>query len=146
MTPLVDLGFLLITFFIFTTTMAEKKATGLVMLQDGETAVASSKALTVILGDGNKVFAYAGRWEDAVSHQNIIQTNYSVTEGLGSLIRTKQKQLGDKKDNLVLIIKPLSTASYQNVIDALDEALINQVQRYMVVDASDAEKKLAGSL
>jgi hypothetical protein len=59
---------------------------------------------------------------------------------MGSFIRAKQKQLRKEKDDLMLLIKPLSTASYQNVIDALDEALINNVQRYAIVDASAEEK------
>jgi hypothetical protein len=65
---------------------------------------------------------------------------------LGNLIRAKQKQLGQKRDGLVLLIKPLSTASYRNVIDALDEALINNVQRYAVVEASSDEKQYVKNL
>jgi biopolymer transport protein ExbD len=147
MTPMVDLGFLLITFFIFTTSMAEKRITRLIMPKEGDsTDLAESKALTAILGADNKVFVYAGKWHDAVAGQNIVSTNYSVYEGLGRFIRAKQKQLGKKRDDLVLIIKPLSTASYQNVIDALDEALINNVQKYAVVDAGAEEKDYLNSL
>jgi biopolymer transport protein ExbD len=142
MTPMVDLGFLLITFFIFTTTMAEQKALHLVMPKEStdSTEVGERKALTVILGKDNKVFVYAGKWQSAVNHKGISQTNYNVYQGMGSFIRAKQKQLRKEKDDLMLLIKPLSTASYQNVIDALDEALINNVQRYAIVDASAEEK------
>jgi biopolymer transport protein ExbD len=147
MTPLVDLGFLLITFFMFTTTMAEKRTTNLIMPKDGDsTKLAESKALTAILGGNNKVFVYVGKWEDAVNNQKIIQSNYNLYEGLGNLIRAKQKQLGQKRDGLVLLIKPRSTASYRNVIDALDEALINNVQRYAVVEASSDEKQYVKNL
>jgi biopolymer transport protein ExbD len=147
MTPMEDLGFLLITFFIFTTTMAEKRAVGLIMPKDGDVIdLAESKALTAILGGDNKVFVYAGKWEDAVTNQKIVQSNYSLYQGLGDLIRTKQKQLGQKKDKMFLIIKPLGSASYLNVIDALDEALINNVQKYAVVEASTEEKNYIGKL
>ena len=75
MTPMVDLGFLLITFFIFTTTMAEKRITKLVMPKEGDsTDLAESKALTALLDANNKVFVYTGKWEDAKAAQKIIQT------------------------------------------------------------------------
>lgn len=142
MTPLVDLGFLLITFFIFTTSMAEKRSTNLIMPKEGvPTGVAESKVLTVLLGGNNKVFVYAGKWEDALSGQKVIQSDYQLYKGFGSLIRAKQKQLGEKRNDLVLLIKPLSTASYQNVVDALDEALINKVERYALVEANGEEKQ-----
>jgi hypothetical protein len=41
----------------------------------------------------------------------------------------------------MLLIKPLSGASYQNIVDALDEAMINNVQRYAIVEANTAEKQ-----
>lgn len=142
MTPLVDLGFLLITFFIFTTSMAEKRSTNLIMPKEGApTNVAESKVLTVLLGGHNKVFVYAGKWEDAVSGQKVLPSDYHLYKGFGNLIRAKQKQLAENKADLVLLIKPLSTASYQNVVDALDEALINNVERYAIVEASGEEKQ-----
>jgi hypothetical protein len=86
------------------------------------------------------VYVYAGQWQKAVNNKGVSQTNYNVYQGIGSFIRAKQKQLKKDKDDLMLLIKPLSTASYQNVMDALDEALINNVQRYAIVDASAEEK------
>ena len=52
MTPMVDLAFLLITFFIFTTAMSEKKAMKLFMpTEKGRpTSLGESKVLTVLLG------------------------------------------------------------------------------------------------
>ena len=146
MTPMVDLGFLLITFFIFTTTMSEKKAMKLFMPADGPSSLlGESKALTVLLGQNNKVYAYEGKFEDAVKQNKIIPTNYNESDGIGNLIRQKQKQLQqtDKKDGrngLVFLIKPTVQSSYKNVIDALDETMINDVKKYMVVDVSSDEK------
>lgn len=147
MTPLVDLGFLLITFFIFTTTMAEKRATSLIMPKEGvPTGVPETKVLTVLLAGHNKVFAYTGTWEDALSTQKIVSSDYHLYTGFGNLIRAKQKQLAAKRAELVLLIKPLGAASYQNVVDALDEALINQVERYAIVEASTEESRYVESL
>ncbi|MGN6164734.1 MAG: ExbD/TolR family protein [Flavisolibacter sp.] len=142
MTPMVDLGFLLITFFVFTTSMAEKRAMHLIMPKDGEpTGLAESKAITAILGGNNKVFVYAGKWDNAVSGKNIAETNYNVYQGLGIFVRAKQKQLKNKRNDLMLLVKPLNDASYQNVIKALDEALINDVRRYAIVQATVEEKQ-----
>ena len=141
MTPIVDLGFLLITFFILTTSMTEKKASTLIIPKDGDpTPLPESKALTAILGKDNKVFVYTGKWEDAVNNQKIMLSDYNVYHGLGSLIRQKQQQLAGKKDDLVLLIKPSKEATYQNIINALDEVLINNVQRYAVVETSAEER------
>jgi len=146
MTPMVDLGFLLITFFIFTTTMSESKAMKLFMpVNKGPlTPTKESNVLTVLLGAANKVYAYEGKFEDAIKQNRIISTTYDESDGIGNLIRQKQKQLQqtDKKDgrnDLVFLIKPTAKSSYKNVVDALDETMINDVKKYMLLDASAEE-------
>jgi biopolymer transport protein ExbD len=148
MTPMVDLAFLLITFFIFTTSMSEPRAMKLTMpIEDrSPTPARESKVLTVLLDKNNTVFAYEGRFEDALEQQKIVRTNYNVTDGMGKLIREKQKQLAvvDKKEGkgaLLFLIKPTKNASYKNIIDALDETTINNVKKFMVVDLSEEEKR-----
>jgi biopolymer transport protein ExbD len=144
MTPLVDLGFLLISFFIFTTTLSEKNAMTLIMPKDGDpTPIPESKVLTVLLGENNKAFAYEGSLEDAVQSNRIISTTYHEEDGIGKLIREKQKQLEQtkkKKEELIFLIKPTTHCTYKNVIDALDETTINGVKKYMIVDPTNEEK------
>jgi biopolymer transport protein ExbD len=145
MTPMVDLGFLLISFFIFTTTMTEKKAMRLYMPMDKGilTPVPESKVLTVFLGANNKVYAYEGNFEDALKENRILPTTYDVSDGIGKFIRDKQKRLQatDKegRNSLVFLIKPAKQSSYKNVVDALDEVTINGVKKYMIVDLSPEE-------
>jgi biopolymer transport protein ExbD len=146
MTPMVDLGFLLITFFIFTTTMSENRVMKLFMPTNkgDSTELGKSKVLTVLLGQNNEAYAYEGKFEEAVKENRLITTTYNESDGIGNLIRKKQKQLQETnkeegKDALVFLIKPTAQSSYKNVIDALDETMINGVKKYMVVDASTEE-------
>jgi len=150
MTPMVDLGFLLICFFVVTTTLSESKATDLFMPKEGPPMnIADSKTLTVILGKDNHIFYYHGNWETAIKNNAVYATNYSVTDGLGNIIRKKQKLLGQLKADkegrrsLILIIKAEKEASYKNVIDVLDEVLINCVTHYVVVEPTADELNYA---
>ena len=145
MTPMVDLGFLLITFFIFTTTMTDKNVTRLIMpKEEGKPIdVPASKSMTVLLGSNNKVFVYEGLWDEAKNQNKISATDYNEYKGLGNLIRAKQKQLqstAKENDGPIVLIKPLEHSSYQNVIDALDEMTINGITKYAIVDATQEEK------
>lgn len=142
LTPMVDLGFLLITFFIFTTTMGEPKAMKLNLPKEDKnlTEIGLSKVLTIIPAENNKVYYYFGD-----KPQTMMVTNYGA-EGLRSIIINKKKMVatncGDAQQTVVLI-KPTDEANYQNVVDVLDEMLINNVTRYMLLNIDDAEKKYA---
>ena len=148
MTPMVDLGFLLITFFVFTTTMSTPKATDLFMPKDNidrPQPLPNSLALSLLLDDNNKVFYFNGDFKEAVSASKIFETNYSTYDGIGKIIRRKQKDVGasgkfsDGRKGLMLLIKPTSKSVYKNVIDALDEAVINDVKKYAIVEPTDDE-------
>jgi biopolymer transport protein ExbD len=146
MTPMVDLGFLLITFFIFTTTMSTSKATDLFMPKEGDNQpLPNSLALTLLLVDNDKVYYYHGDFEEAVKANKIFETNYSTYEGIGKIIRQKQTDIDvsgkfvDGRKGLMLLIKPTSKSSYKNVVDALDEAVINDVKRYAIMEPASEE-------
>jgi len=147
LTPMVDLGFLLITFFVFTTSMSEPKAMKLIM-PAGEALnmpVGESTALTIIPMEDNKIFYYHGDPEKALERNLFGVTNYSMTEGIGAIIRQKQnalQQMGKLKDDLIMIIKPADGSNIGNTIDILDEVLINTITRYSLTDLTEAEKKL----
>jgi len=153
LTPMVDLGFLLITFFIFTTTMSSPKVMKLVMpkdTDDGElTPIGQSTALTVIPLDANRIFYYHGDLAGALKENTYGITNYSETEGLGQIVRTKQAALDrvkpGKRADLMVMIKPTPESNYQNVVNVLDEMLINDVKHYAVLDVTPEEKDVANT-
>jgi biopolymer transport protein ExbD len=151
LTPMVDLGFLLITFFIFTTTMSSPKAMRLIMPDDSgdvtPTNVGKSTALTVIPLKDNKVFYYHGELSEALQTNTYGITNYSLTDGLGQIVRNKQAALdrmspGKRKD-LMLMVKPAPESNYQQLINVLDEVLINDVKHYAIMDLTLQEKEIA---
>ena len=149
MTPMVDLGFLLITFFVFTTTMSTPKATDLFMPSDKSVTkppeLSNSLALTFLLYNNNKVYYYNGDFKEAANASKIYETNYSTYEGIGKVIRQKQKEIdasgkfADGRKGLMLLIKPTSGSVYKNVIDVLDEAVINDVRKYVIVEPANEE-------
>ena len=81
MTPMVDLGFLLITFFVFTATMSSPTALDLNMPKDvnddkDKTEVKQSSTLTIMLGKGNQVYYYEGMLEVNESKNNFKSSNF----------------------------------------------------------------------
>ena len=148
MTPMVDLGFLLITFFVFTAQLSKPVVTNLNMPKEGtDMPVGESDAVTVILSKDNSIYYYEGKWDEASLNKGVIQSSLSYRNGIGNVIRQKQKSLDinprarEGRKGLMLIIKPNSDASYSNLIDMLDEVLINNVQKYVITKPEEAEIK-----
>lgn len=141
MTPMVDLAFLLITFFIYTTSMAKPVASRLNMPIDGPPIESSDKkTLTILLGSRDEAFVYEGFFDKALKAGSIHRTNYHVQDGIGKMIRAKQSQLNNEKDLLMVMIKASTESNYKNFVDALDEMKINGVKRYAIVDIAGEEK------
>ncbi len=171
MTPMVDLGFLLITFFVFTATMTTPTTLDLNMPKDikdekEQTEAKESGVLTIMLGKGNQVYYYEGKLTVDASGNNFKQTTF---KGIRDVIINKKKDVisrhvhdetckktqeksKDKKDPLwedackdrdfIVVIKPDTEATYRNTVDILDEMTINQVRTYAMVKILDQEVEL----
>jgi len=142
LTPMVDLGFLLITFFVFTTTMARPTAMKIVMPvgTDPGDNICNSCVLTTVLCD-NDVIQY---YEGAIETASIKTTDYST---IRQIIQQKKKKVFDARgnaDELVLIIKPTGKSSFKNFVNIMDEVNINLVKRYYIDELNDIEKKKIG--
>jgi biopolymer transport protein ExbD len=144
MTPMVDLGFLLITFFMLTTTLSQPKTMDLIMpAQDGPPSVlADSNALTIVIGSDDKIIYYAGMGNDKEHPPKIMHSSYANSNGIRDVIIAKRKEVLNrfKKDDLMVLIKADNSANYKNVVDIMDEMLINHVSRYAMVDITPEEK------
>lgn len=168
MTPMVDLGFLLITFFIFTATMSSPVGMDLNMpketdKQEEQTKVKQSGALTLMLGKDNKIFYYEG--ELAEDGSNFLQTTFSkirdiIIEKRKSVIasytgsaeceaKAREKGKDPRKEcedeDFIVVIKPTSEATYKNTVDILDEMTINNVRRFAMVKIADSELELVNA-
>jgi biopolymer transport protein ExbD len=172
MTPMVDLGFLLITFFIFTATMSSPTTLDLNMPkdvddEDKKTEVKQSGVLSIMLGKGNQVYYYEGQLEVSEGKNNFKSSTYKdirkvITDKKNDVISRHQhndaiciperETAKKKKDpdwqnacqdvDFVVIIKPNEDATYKNTVDILDEMTINQVKRYAMVKVLEDENKL----
>jgi biopolymer transport protein ExbD len=139
MTPMVDLGFLLITFFIFTATMNDPAAMQLYMPKDTDkqeelNKAKESGALTILLGKNNQVYYYEGQL--AADGSNFMSTNF---KGIRDVIINKRRTT--PPDDLVIVIKPNEEATYKNTVDILDEMTINDIKRFALVDITPQENE-----
>ncbi len=141
LTPMVDLGFLLITFFIFTTTMSQATAMKLILPKDADKPEDQNKAkqsgvITILLGTDNNVFYYEG--ELSVDASNFKTSNF---KDIREVLINKKNSVRDIKD-FVVILKPSESCTYRNVVDILDEMAINMCTRYALVDITPIETQL----
>lgn len=133
LTPMVDLGFLLITFFILSTSLSQPNSTNLVVPKDSnvKTPLKESSVLTLMPVRNNKIDYFEGR-----NTATAIIKHCSYEE-LGTVIQQKQNEVAQKlgdKDKTTIIIDPGPESSYKNFVDILNEIQVNDVRNYFVVN------------
>jgi len=179
-TPMVDMNMLLITFFMLVTTLSKPQVMEIAMPSDQKIEedqapkVKESKAITLLLGEDDKVYYYLGKLdESAYSDYTVLkETTYSTNtsnEGLRSILlernadavarmrdlkleraekgnkmteeefRERSKDIKADIDALTVVIKPMATSNYKNLVDALDEMQICSVGKYAIVDVTDGD-------
>lgn len=145
MTPMVDLAFLLLTFFMLTTTFAKPSVMQISMPvkpkpDDPEPlALKASEAFTVLLGENNKVYYYEGLL-DASTKPELKVTNYS-----DSGIRQALLDRINRAPKPTVLIKADDKANYKNMVDILDEMTITGQKKYALVDISKEDEDLIKS-
>ena len=155
MTPMVDLGFLLITFFMFTTTFSKPNVMDLGLPakpkvdqpKPQDTQIDLTNSISLIIGKDNRIF-YHQLDQAGLNEQTLQETTYD-REGITKVIEQAKRNAKDVT-KFTVIIKPTDDAVYKNFVDILDEMAITNSQQYGVTDIKPWEKaiydkKVAGS-
>jgi biopolymer transport protein ExbD len=127
LTAMVDLAFLLITFFMLTTSLSKPLAMDIAKPDkdekndDNKLELRASQTMTILLGKDNKVAWYmgeAGKSAPTIEGYRDLRT---------SLLKNKQlvKDTFGGKD-IIVIIKPTKGSTYKNFVDAMDELNITK--------------------
>ena len=136
LTAMVDLAFLLVTFFMLTTSLDKPKIMSLIMPdQSGEKGdVAASRTVTLCLGKNNQLVYYRGTIDKPIDAPQIISYN---KDGLRrTLFNTSQKIKQQTGKAMIVLVKPSDHSAYGNLVNTIDELNITQSQIYAVTDIS----------
>ena len=135
LTPMVDLGFLLITFFIFTTTMSQPTAMRLIMPDDkGDATPTKEGGVLTLLPSVNGIVYY---YEGNLNYSNLKTT--TLKEVRNVIIEKKRRTAAN---DMFVIIKPTKASVYGEIVNVLDEMAINDIKRYAIVDITEKEEVL----
>lgn len=101
LTPMVDLGFLLITFFMLATSLAKPQSMEISMppKDKGKAAqqqtVKASRAMTIVLGKNDKVYYYFGITQNGVDPE-VHETTFDPKQGIRKVLLMRNKQVNDR--------------------------------------------------
>ena len=137
MTPMVDLAFLLLTFFILTTTLNKPKTMELTMPEKPKNEeklpeVNEKKVVTIILGANDKVYWYHG-----ITDPKVEVSDFSKN-GIRKVLQKENAEI----PGMIVLIKPSKESRYKNVVDILDEMNITNMQRFAMVKITPVDEEL----
>jgi biopolymer transport protein ExbD len=154
LTAMVDLAFLLITFFMLTTSLSKPQSMplGLPAKDDEKVKIPPVKTdqrrtVTLILGGNDQIKWYHGLLEAPEPDGKPTTTDYSsngIRKEILKRVASIPQVMGDKDKGMIIIIKPTKKSTYKNLVDILDEMAICKVPTYAIVnDFTPEENKLA---
>ncbi|OYU79783.1 MAG: biopolymer transporter ExbD [Flavobacterium sp. BFFFF1] len=146
LTAMVDLAFLLITFFMLTTSLSKPQSMDLPMPDKTKTEfikIADARTLTVLIGPNNRLKYYMGQFASPIEEPTDI--GYGKN-GIRKKILEKKASvpitMGAADKGVIVLIKADKKANYKNLVDILDEIAICKVPTYAIVDITKEEAKL----
>ncbi len=138
LTAMVDLAFLLITFFMLTTSLNKPQAMDVAMPDKNvetdkkdEVDIDEHRSVTLVLGSNDKLIWYQGAVGNPLQGPTVI--DYSKDGLRAVLLSVKElvpRQTGGK--DVIVVIRPSDKSVTRNIIDALDEMKIADIKRYMI--------------
>ena len=143
LTPMVDLAFLLITFFMLVTTFNKPNVMDLGLPAkpkkdqiQPDTEIDLTNSISLIIGKDNRIFYH----QLAPSELTVAQLQETTFDrnGITKVIEQAKARAADK-DMFTVIIKPTDDAVYKNFVDMLDEMAITKNERYGVTDVKPWE-------
>ncbi len=141
LTAMVDLAFLLITFFILTTTLSKPKAMELIMpdkddLTKQQLPVPATRTMTLLLGNNNKLEWFVG--EPGKSQPTVI--GYGK-EDLRKVLIDQDKAIKQSHggQGMIVVVKPSAQSTYENVVAVMDELNITGIDSRAIVDITPVE-------
>ncbi len=156
LTPMVDLGFLLITFFIFTTTMSKPKTMEIMMptedsiKKENQTKAKDYCTMTILLSKEHRVYYYIGLADDPLAPPALEVTYFQNRNGIRDALIAHKKKVYEERlngmpghkadDEPVIIIKPDVNSQYEDMVNILDEMQINGLNTYAMIDITDVDK------
>ncbi|TDD99157.1 ExbD/TolR family protein [Flavobacterium cellulosilyticum] len=154
LTAMVDLAFLLITFFMLTTTLSKPQSMSLGLpdkddKDESNIKVDENRTMTIMLGADNKIVRYVGLLATPVVGGAPKDFTYGK-DGIREELLSRKKSVlaystakGKPKNGMIVIIKPSKKSNYRNLVDILDEMAIVDVPTYAIVnDFTPEETKL----
>ena len=128
MTPMVDVAFLLLIFFMVTTVFRTPKALEINLPpKDAKVDVAESKTMTLrVLADGRLY------WKRGAA------TNPWVRSSVGELKSVLAPSQG--QNELIVVVKIDREAEFENMVNALDELHAAKLSRFSINPLEDKEK------
>ena len=144
LTSMVDLGFLLLTFFVFTTALSTPMAMDLVVPYDKTPVtdpVCESCVLTILLDKDNRIKYYEGAAEN---NPPVKETGFAPEQVRKILMQKKAdvENVRGSADKFILIIKASAASNFKNFVDITDEVTICQIKKYYIDELSEADKKI----
>jgi biopolymer transport protein ExbD len=150
LTAMVDLAFLLITFFMLTTSLSKPQSMNLAMpdknkdqIDEPVFDVADDRTMTVLLGEKNKMVWYYGLPNKPIEGPTVV--GYGKN-GIRKELLAKSKSVvakyGDPKKGLIVLVKASKKSTYRNLVDILDEIAITKVPTYAIVDITPEDKAM----
>jgi biopolymer transport protein ExbD len=144
LTAMVDLAFLLITFFILTTSLQKPGGFGVVMPTDEPTkppvTVSDKRTMTICIGNNNQVVSFLGMTNKPLTEPMV--TNFGKNGTRKAIIEMEQLVSKTTGKDMFVIIKPSDHAVYADLVNTLDEMHIAGATGYAIEDITPAEVTL----